>query len=120
MTSLSPCFAQFEPESFVDGLLGIGIAGGGSSKDEGKVLASRLSEMRKERSERSKTMEKTAPAQPTGQMNLQSLKDIDFSAMEESMATENSNMELITPGAGPSRSKKSNNKKKKRKRKNKR
>lgn len=113
--------AQFEPESFVDGLLGIGIAGGGSSKDEGKVLASRLTEMRKERSERSKTMEKTTPAQPTGQMNLQSLKDIDFSAMEESVASENSNMELVTPGASPSRSKKSNNKKKKKKkRKNKR
>ena len=75
--------------------------------------------MRKERSERSKTMEKTTPLQPTGQMNLQSLEDIDFSAAEESMA-EDSTMELITPGAGPSRSKKSNNKKKKKKRKNKR
>lgn len=50
---------DFEPEAFVDGLLGIGSAGGaakGSGKsDEGKVLAARLQEMRKARDERAKT-----------------------------------------------------------------
>ena len=38
----------------MDSLLGIGIAGGGTSKGEGKALASRLSEMRKESNERAK------------------------------------------------------------------
>ncbi len=44
---------QFEPERFVDGLLGIGEAGGSSSSSQdGSVLASRLAEMRKERDAR--------------------------------------------------------------------
>eukprot|EP00984_Skeletonema_dohrnii_P016352 scaffold7244_cov67-Skeletonema_dohrnii-CCMP3373.AAC.1 len=48
---------DFEPESFVDGLLGIGVAGGGSSK-EGKALEARLTQMRKERTQRAKTAPK--------------------------------------------------------------
>lgn len=44
---------QFEPESFVDGLLGVGDAGGSaSSSKDGSVLASRLAEMRKDRDAR--------------------------------------------------------------------
>lgn len=43
---------DFDPESFVDGLLGIGAAGGSAKKDEGKKLAGRLSEMRKARDDR--------------------------------------------------------------------
>jgi hypothetical protein len=43
---------QFEPERFVDGLLGIGAAGGKSGKSEGAMLASRLETLRKERAER--------------------------------------------------------------------
>lgn len=45
---------DFDPESFVDGLLGIGAAGGSSNKDEGKALAGRLDEMRKARDDRAK------------------------------------------------------------------
>jgi hypothetical protein len=43
---------KFEPERFVDGLLGIGAAGGKSSGSEGAMLAARLKGLRKERSER--------------------------------------------------------------------
>lgn len=43
---------DFNPVSFVDGLLGIGAAGGSAKKDEGKKLAGRLSEMRKARDDR--------------------------------------------------------------------
>merc|ERR1712159_40436 len=39
---------DFQPEQFVDGLLGIGAAGGKSSVSEGAVLASRLETLRKE------------------------------------------------------------------------
>lgn len=46
---------DFEPERFVDGLLGIGAAGGGSKSDEGALLSKRLETMRKERDERAKT-----------------------------------------------------------------
>jgi hypothetical protein len=40
---------QFKPDTFVDGLLGIGKAFGGKSANEGKELETRLSAMRKER-----------------------------------------------------------------------
>ena len=43
---------QFEGDKFVDGLLGIGSAGGQSSGADGAQLASRLSALRKERAER--------------------------------------------------------------------
>jgi hypothetical protein len=52
---------QFEPERFVDGLLGIGAAGGsstGSKSNEGAMLAARLANMRKERDERARVKEK--------------------------------------------------------------
>ena len=114
----------------MDSLLGIGIAGGGTSKGEGKALASRLTQMRKERNERAKTTavatkkEMVASASspgiggPAGQMTLQGLEDIggaDFDMSE---------MELVTPdGSGVSSRKSSgkgkNNNKKKKKRKKK-
>jgi hypothetical protein len=55
--SLLLCFfffsrLQFEGEKFVDGLLGIGSAGGNSSTEEGKMLASRLETLRLERAKR--------------------------------------------------------------------
>jgi hypothetical protein len=57
---------QFEPERFVEGLLGIGVAGGsGSSKsktNEGAILAARLVVMRKERDARDKLKKVAAPA----------------------------------------------------------
>jgi len=43
---------DFEGEKFVDGLLGIGSAGGQSSGADGAQLASRLSALRKERADR--------------------------------------------------------------------
>jgi hypothetical protein len=57
---------QFEPERFVEGLLGIGVSGGsGSSKsktNEGAILAARLVVMRKERDARDKLKKVAAPA----------------------------------------------------------
>jgi hypothetical protein len=44
----------------VDGLLGIGVAGGGTSSNEGAMLAARLAEMRRERDARAK-IRPTAP-----------------------------------------------------------
>jgi fused signal recognition particle receptor len=43
---------DFDPEAFVDGLLGIGAAGGSSNKNEGKALARRLDQMRLARDKR--------------------------------------------------------------------
>jgi hypothetical protein len=43
---------------FVDGLLGIGAAGGKSSANEGAMLASRLKTMRQERSARAPVIKK--------------------------------------------------------------
>lgn len=112
---------QFEPESFVDGLLGIGVAGGGTSKSEGKALASRLTQMRKERNERAKLTstaqkEQSSPQPPTDINNIGSImgpiSDIDVDMNK---------MELVAPrggvgGAGGSRGKSKNKKKKKGKR----
>lgn len=49
---------DFNPESFIDGLLGIGAAGGSSNKNEGALLAKRLEDMRQKRDERAKVMKK--------------------------------------------------------------
>lgn len=45
---------DFEPEAFVDGLLGVGKAGGKSLANEGALLALRLKELRKDRDEAAK------------------------------------------------------------------
>eukprot|EP00577_Skeletonema_sp_RCC1716_P016058 CAMPEP_0113401434 /NCGR_PEP_ID=MMETSP0013_2-20120614/16692_1 /TAXON_ID=2843 ORGANISM="Skeletonema costatum, Strain 1716" /NCGR_SAMPLE_ID=MMETSP0013_2 /ASSEMBLY_ACC=CAM_ASM_000158 /LENGTH=531 /DNA_ID=CAMNT_0000286645 /DNA_START=232 /DNA_END=1827 /DNA_ORIENTATION=+ /assembly_acc=CAM_ASM_000158 len=114
---------DFEPESFVDGLLGIGVAGGGSSK-EGKALEARLTQMRKERTQRAKTAPKpsSSPAASpmggsAGEMTLQGLEDIGSMDMEEGVGE----MQMITPGggAGAGKNKAKNKNKKKKKRKNK-
>eukprot|EP00984_Skeletonema_dohrnii_P016350 scaffold7243_cov87-Skeletonema_dohrnii-CCMP3373.AAC.1 len=116
---------DFEPESFVDGLLGIGVAGGGSSK-EGKALEARLTQMRKERTQRAKTAPKpsSSPAASAstmggsaGEMTLQGLEDIGSMGMEEDVGE----MQMITPGggAGAGKNKAKNKNKKKKKRKNK-
>lgn len=114
---------DFEPESFVDGLLGIGAAGGGStSDDEGRALASRLDTMRKARDERAKERLKAEKSNnkkasggagggiggAAGDMTLQ---DMEFDGDE--------NMVPITGGEGGG-SRKSNKKKKKKKKKVKR
>ena len=56
---------QFEAEKFVDGLLGIGAAGGKSSSSEGAMLASRLETLRKERAERAPVI-KQKEQEPVG------------------------------------------------------
>jgi hypothetical protein len=43
---------QFEPDGFVDGLLGIGAAGGSSKVNEGAMLQARLDTLRAERDQR--------------------------------------------------------------------
>jgi len=57
---------DFDPESFVDGLLGIGAAGGSANKDEGKVLAGRLDQMRKARDERAQVKKTETKEVPVG------------------------------------------------------
>jgi fused signal recognition particle receptor len=61
--SLSILLEQFDAAIFVDGLLGIGVAGGNSatSFNEGDILASRLAELRQERDLRSKIKEQNPP-----------------------------------------------------------
>jgi len=122
---------QFEPEPFVDSLLGIGIAGGGASKNEGKALEKRLTQMRNERNERAKTAaatkKETAPSPSgggsAGQMSLQGLDSIGDMDMGDDMGE----MEMITPGGGgggggggTKKAKKKSNIKKKKKKKGKR
>ena len=53
--------SQFESEKFVDGLLGIGQAGGKDSASEGAKLASRLETLRKERAARAPEIKKMEP-----------------------------------------------------------
>ena len=53
---------QFEPVKFVDGLLGVGAAGGSVSKAEGDKLQARLDTLRKERAERAPEIKKKVPA----------------------------------------------------------
>jgi len=116
---------DFEPESFVDGLLGIGIAGGGTSKEEGKALASRLTQMRKERNDRAKTTTATTKKEKAsssasggaGQMTLQGMDSIG-SDMEK-MSADMGEMELVTPGGGGGSKKSGTSKKKKKKKKKK-
>ena len=108
----------------MDSLLGIGTDGG-TSKGEGKALASRLTQMRKERNERAvktatpaKKKEMTSPLSPpaafeggpAGEMTVQGLDYIGGEMGE---------MELVTPGGGTNKKKSNNNKKKKKKRKKK-
>ena len=55
---------DFEAESFVDGLLGIGL-GKSAKTNEGAMLAARLTEMRKERDARAKVIKKQPPPKKT-------------------------------------------------------
>ncbi len=74
---------DFDPETFVDSLLGIGAAGGKGNADEGKALAGRLEEMRKNRDLRAKEKKETEEKVPVGaggiEMNantMQAMSDI--------------------------------------------
>lgn len=57
---------DFEPEQFVDGLLGIGAAGGKGSTSEGKMLADRLEMLRKERASRVFVVQQQEEPVPAG------------------------------------------------------
>ena len=73
---------DFDPESFVDGLLGIGAAGGSQNKNEGKALAGRLDEMRKARDQRAqekKKQEKEKIPVAAGAIPNSNEMDIDMS-----------------------------------------
>mmetsp|Transcript_1852 Transcript_1852/g.4042 ORF Transcript_1852/g.4042 Transcript_1852/m.4042 type:complete len:477 (+) Transcript_1852:303-1733(+) len=103
---------DFEPESFVDSLIGVGVGGkglmGGSSKDEGKALESRLNQMRKEREMRAK---KAASTTKLSEVNTRNIMDggggaysptgqFRFPEMDDMEDKEESEMQLITPGEG--------------------
>lgn len=105
---------DFNPETFVDSLLGIGQAGGGTNANEGKALAGRLEEMRKNRDVRAEEKQKAAKKVPVGTSGM----EIGGNAME---ATSNMNNGAITGGGGnPKKTKTKNKKKKKKKKKGKR
>jgi hypothetical protein len=91
-------------------LLGIGI---GSSKGEGKALASRLTQMRKERNDRAKAasaVTKSTPATPAGGSNPAG--ELTFSGLYDD-SDDDEGMQLITPGDTATKSKSKNKKKKK-------
>lgn len=59
------CFQKFESERFVDGLLGIGEAGGSASSiSEGKKLEARLADMRKIRDNAAKAAKMATKPEP--------------------------------------------------------
>jgi fused signal recognition particle receptor len=67
---------QFEPDGFVDGLLGIGAAGGSSKVNEGAMLQARLDSLRAERDQRAQEKQTVLaapvalrPAAPPSQLN---------------------------------------------------
>lgn len=109
---------DFDPESFVDGLLGIGSAGGTGKSGEGKALAGRLQELRKARDERAKSRKAdmaSSPSMATGGVGLDgpagemTLQEMD--APPPAAAGSNDGLPKTSLG------KKNNNKKKRKKRK---
>jgi len=89
---------DFEAESFVDGLLGIGTAGG-KKEDESQKLEKRLIELRKARDERAKASQASAPKNsgpglqmPTGMPGMGGLPGMAL--MEEE---DDSPVRVITP-----------------------
>jgi len=67
---------DFEGEKFVDGLLGIGSAGGKSSSEEGEKLASRLESMRRERAKRTPDIAKVDKRSPVGAGSMRGGDDV--------------------------------------------
>mmetsp|Transcript_29780 Transcript_29780/g.43906 ORF Transcript_29780/g.43906 Transcript_29780/m.43906 type:complete len:526 (-) Transcript_29780:51-1628(-) len=118
---------DFEPSFYVDGLLGIGAAGGkGGNKNEGKSMEARLADMRKERDAQSKAAKKKTatkkPKEPS--LELPSFPSVGDSSGEMELTfqgMDDSEPEIITAtGTTPSGGRrqganKSNNKKKKKK-----
>lgn len=99
---------DFDAEPFVDSLLGIGTAGGNdSSSNEGKLLASRLDDMRKERALRSKELS----AKISTSSKTDTTPSIDFGAgtNNDKVATASTSN---SRGGGKNKNKKKNKKKK--------
>mmetsp|Transcript_10329 Transcript_10329/g.15129 ORF Transcript_10329/g.15129 Transcript_10329/m.15129 type:complete len:587 (-) Transcript_10329:115-1875(-) len=134
---------DFDPESFVDGLLGIGQAGGtkgspskAAVENEGKMLASRLAEMRKTRDERAKQMNKSspssAPTQPgimggmPSEAEMMQMMEADSAASSDNhggitmLTSDDDDGASTSKGGAPVKKKKNSNKKKKKKKKGKR
>lgn len=114
---------DFDPEAFVDGLLGIGAAGGGSNKNEGKALARRLDQMRMARDKRSKEKQHQDKDEAKKKISVNSKRDI--SRMTNDIEIEDDIDETLAPsvvgGSSTNPANKINNQmKKKKKRKNKR
>jgi fused signal recognition particle receptor len=102
---------DFDPESFVDGLLGIGAAGGSANKDEGKVLAGRLNQMRKARDDRAqqkKTQIKEIPVPVEAGQGMPSMDEMQTEMDSVTQAT-------TSPKNSANKIKNKNKKKKKRK-----
>ena len=113
----------------MDGLLGIGEAGGSSNKNEGKALANRLEEMRKARDERAaqlkQSKKKAKKQQPVGvgagmngMSNNMELDTSMFDSMDNGADMDGYVGGPPNPNGGSKKAK--NNKKKKKKRKNRR
>eukprot|EP00592_Proboscia_alata_P003153 CAMPEP_0194371326 /NCGR_PEP_ID=MMETSP0174-20130528/19726_1 /TAXON_ID=216777 /ORGANISM="Proboscia alata, Strain PI-D3" /LENGTH=510 /DNA_ID=CAMNT_0039149313 /DNA_START=250 /DNA_END=1782 /DNA_ORIENTATION=- len=114
---------DFEADKFVDGLLGIGAAGGGYSNLsdkksatkplDGKLLANRLEEMRKERDDRAKTAAVVEAKQET--MVLPAPSDDVFDNDEGIVPITGGGNNSERRGVGLTSKSKSNKKKKKKK-----
>mmetsp|Transcript_6482 Transcript_6482/g.12204 ORF Transcript_6482/g.12204 Transcript_6482/m.12204 type:complete len:537 (-) Transcript_6482:594-2204(-) len=113
---------DFDPEAFVDGLLGIGAAGGGSNKNEGKALARRLDQMRMARDKRSR--EKQHQDKDEAKKKISENPKRDISRMTNDIEIEDDIVETLAPsvvgGSSTNPANKIKNQmKKKKKRKNK-
>ena len=114
---------DFDPASFVDGLLGIGNAGGNASKtNEGKQLEVRLQELRKARDDRAKANAMNSAASPApAPAGVGTVPSIDTSDdMPSGEMTFQEMDEPIAEDSTSAKKKKSKAKKKKKKRKAKR
>ena len=108
---------DFNPESFVDGLLGIGVASAGSKRDanESKRLEARLVELRKERDARAKEVAINSKSRSNGVNDkFNSNMDVNYVGMDDG-----DDITPITPITGPTfgRSGNTNNRKNKSKKK---
>ena len=111
---------KFESERFVDGLLGIGAAGGGASNiSEGKKLEARLADMRKIRDNAAKVAKAaTKPEPPKSIMSMPFMgggsSDLTYESMgdEPTLLTATTTKRGVGTGGRPMTSKSSKKRKK--------
>jgi len=97
---------DFEAEVFVDGLLGIGSAGGKTSfANEGKDLERRLKQLREARDNRALKINKTVNVKDVGGGNI--MDGMNFEPIESPVALENK----ISPNPKPKKKKRKKKKK---------